>query len=226
MCYKGSSLSMLSIDYCCVERRGPFWLDNCPSGFFVDGLPKLGSSCGTSIGYRRRRERTAGRGVVTPKKATFCLLDQFMAECHWTSVVALAAHKTESAKIEIFHFLASGWLDRALAAFTKNVDIPERWWGRSDWRELQKIRGTSRALLVCERFKNELGYRYAHPWPIYKRGDMGRVMFHMIHATGHSEAPKLMARAYRNVTFGPAAKAQLSLIDEFSAIGNCYSAGA
>jgi hypothetical protein len=65
--------------------------------------------------------------VITPRMATFSLIDQFTAECHWSTVQALARHKETSPKIELFYFLASGWLDRALAGFTCNVDVPERW---------------------------------------------------------------------------------------------------
>ena len=64
-------------------------------------------------------------GLITPKKATFCLIDQFSTECHWQTVEAIAGHKADTNKIEIFYFLASGWLDRALAGFTKNTHIPE-----------------------------------------------------------------------------------------------------
>jgi hypothetical protein len=52
----------------------------------------------------------------------------------------------------------------------------------------------------CERFTNDLGYRYAHGWPIYERGEGRRVMYYMVHATDHQEAPKLMNRAYRAAT--------------------------
>ena len=62
------------------------------------------------------------------------------------------------------------------------------------------MNGTIRAKLLCERFKDELGYRFAYAWPIYDRGAKGTVMFHMVHATDHPEAPKIMGRAYRQVT--------------------------
>ena len=117
---------------------------------------------------------------ITPRMATFCLIDQFSTECHWSTVQALAGHKKAGPKIELFYFLASGWLDRALAGFKRNLDVPERWWGRPDWRDLRKLKSIRRALLLCERFKNELGYRYAYPFPILERADVGRVMFYMI----------------------------------------------
>lgn len=133
--------------------------------------------------------------------AAFCLLDQRTFECDWDTVRAIAEHKKEGNKIEIFYFLASGWLDRSIAGTKKNFARLEKWWGNEDWRTAQKTKGHSRAVLVANRFKKELGYTHAYPWPIYEhdRGE-GKVMFHMIHATDHDEAPKLMNRAYANAT--------------------------
>lgn len=163
-------------------------------------------------------------GVIKEKTATFCLLDQFSSECHWATVKAIAEHKTGTAKIEQFYFLASGWLDRTLAAFTRNIDRPERWWGGDDWRSLVKMPSLNRALLVCDRFKDELGYKYAYPWPILERGSGGKVMFHMIHATDHPEAPKLMARAYSRVTGRAPAEEQIELpLDMVRSIASAYA---
>lgn len=162
-------------------------------------------------------------GVVTERKATFCLLDQFTAECHWETVRKLASHKKEGTKIEVFYFLASGWIDRALAGFTKNIDIPEAWWGRGDWASLQGLHSQRRAEMVCDRFRRELGYAYANAWPILERGDSGRVMFHMIHATDHPEAPKLMVRAYRAASLEPEAARQIEMnLDDFASIRDAY----
>lgn len=54
----------------------------------------------------------------------------------------------------------------------------------------------NRAEVVCERFRRELGYRRALAWPIYSKAEGGRIHDHMIHASDHEEAPKLMYRAY------------------------------
>ncbi|MCC5605185.1 three-Cys-motif partner protein TcmP, partial [Nostoc favosum] len=67
--------------------------------------------------------------------ATFCLLDQFSFECHWSTVKALAAHKKSGNKIELFYFLCTGWLNRGLKAF-KKLEKPEHWWGNADWKSL------------------------------------------------------------------------------------------
>lgn len=151
-------------------------------------------------------------GRVRERTATFCLLDQWTFECHWETVKALAAHKQVGHKIELFYFLATGWLDRSLAALTVNRQRGIAWWGRDDLDGLQGMEGDRRAWLMCDRFKKELGYEYAWPFPIYsKEAGKGTVMFHMIHASDHPEAPKFMARAYRTATRSPTLARQLEL---------------
>jgi len=137
---------------------------------------------------------------ITATTASFCLLDQRTFECEWNTVRTLAAFKAEGHKIELFYFLASGWLDRSFAGTTKNTAQIDRWWGDSDWLDLRGIDLWRRSILVASRFKDELGYAHAYAWPIYDRGSHGKVMYHMIHATDHPAAPKLMNRAYRQAT--------------------------
>lgn len=133
---------------------------------------------------------------IRQKEATFCLLDQRTFECDWATVQRLAAYKEHGQnKIELFYFLPNAWLDRAFAGL-KSPDRIRQWWGRDDWEELQKLKGVNRAQMFVERFKKDLGYASAKPWPIYEREDGGKVMYFMIHATDHPEAPKLMDRAY------------------------------
>lgn len=140
-------------------------------------------------------------GQITERTATFALLDQRTFECEWRTPVALARHKTGN-KIEQFYFFPTGWIDRSLGAVrTPNtIKIVERWWGRDDWRTLQGMDGTRRAILVAKRFEEELGYGRATPYPIHSKRRNGRVMYHMIHATDHPEASPLMIRAYRKVS--------------------------
>ena len=138
---------------------------------------------------------------ISDATASFCLLDQHTFECEWRTLQKLAKFKQGGYKIELLYFLASGWLDRALKGTTRNVGRIERWWGRDDWRKLRGISTWSRALILAERFKKELGYAHAFPWPIYKRGrGQGRLMFHMVHATDHPAAPRIMNRAYFNAS--------------------------
>ena len=55
---------------------------------------------------------------------------------------------------------------------------------------------------MSERFKNELGYTYSYPFPIQQEGLQGRIMFWMIHASGHPRASDLMWQAYRHIGAG------------------------
>jgi len=132
---------------------------------------------------------------IKEKEATFCLLDQRTFECHWNSLISVASYKKSGFKIELFYFLTAAWLDRAISA-TKNEAILENWWGNDGWRELIGMKNCKRAKLVASRIKNELNYESVLPWPIYSRQDGGKVMYYMIHATDHPEAPGLMHRAY------------------------------
>lgn len=100
------------------------------------------------------------------------------------------------AKIELFYFLAIGWLNRSFAA-TKDDSRIVAWWGRSDWRRLINLKPKQRADEFAARIKDEFGYATVTPWPIYENQGGGRIMYFMIHATDHPEAPKLMRRAYQ-----------------------------
>jgi len=150
------------------------------------------------------------QGVIRGTEATFCLLDQRTFECHWATVQALALHRHTGRKIELFYFLPNAWLDRALAA-QQDVGVLERWWGRRDWEILRAISGLPRAQIVVRRFKDEFGYRSAKALPIYERADESRVMYYMIHATDHPDAPPLMARAYRRAVLPKESPQQLAL---------------
>lgn len=140
-------------------------------------------------------------GTIKPKTATFALLDQRTFECDWATVEAIARHK-QTMKIEIFYFLATGWLDRSIAAVRKpeTAERLTRWWGRDDWMGLRGRHSTLRGIDLAERFKNELGYTYAYAYPIHSQWRGGRIMYHMVHATDHPAASPLMQRAYRKVS--------------------------
>jgi three-Cys-motif partner protein len=134
---------------------------------------------------------------IKDKEATFCLLDQRTFECEWTSVKALADYKPRGyRKIELFYFLAVAWLDRSFAG-QKDKEKLRRWWGNDGWVDVKKKNGVDRALAFVERFKTELGYRSAIPYPVYEKPKgRGKIMYYMIHATDHPDAPVLMNRAY------------------------------
>ena len=143
--------------------------------------------------------------VIGQKEATFCLLDQRTFECEWSTVEALAKYRNPgNRKIELFYFLPNSWQDRALAALKRNPHKAKLWWGRDDWEQLQKMGCFKRQEIFCDRFRDELGYKYVHPHPIYQHEKGGgQVMYYMIHATDHEEAPILMRRAYNKAVCSP-----------------------
>lgn len=154
-------------------------------------------------------------GSIRQKEATFCLLDQRTFECKWSTVKALAEYKKDGEnKIELFYFLPNSWLDRALAGLSVNKHNAIEWWGHDlSPEQLREMGANKRRDTMCERFKSELGYRHATPWPIYERADGGgAIMYYMIHATDHDEAPKLMDRAYQQAVLPKESVEQLRLL--------------
>jgi len=151
-------------------------------------------------------------GEIGRTEATFCLLDQRTFECHWKSIEMLAQYKTSGLKIELFYFLANQWLPRAFSALGDKT-IAEQWWERSDWITMTKLDPFKRVQTFMERFKSDLQYKYVTPWPIREKQDGGgHLMYYMIHASDHFEAPKLMRRAYDNAVRHKDLKNQLQII--------------
>jgi three-Cys-motif partner protein len=153
-------------------------------------------------------------GYITDREATFCLLDQRMFECHWNSLKKLAGKK-KSMKIELFYFFGFGWVKRALAGVTRNRQVVEQWWGRPDYSELKDKTREEISQLLVQRLREELGYKFVTPYQIFKREQNNIVMYEMLHATDHSDAPELMNRAYRQAVRSSQKLAeQLSLLSD------------
>jgi three-Cys-motif partner protein len=202
-----------------------FWLcDRNPAG--VEALRALQTKHASSArrvhvlegNFNEKVYEILNSGQITEKTATFALLDQRTFECEWRTVEALSRHKAAGNKIEIFYFLATGWIDRSLGAVRKpeTKRKVDSWWGRPDWNELLGMDGTARAQLVANRFEQELGFKKAVAYPIHSEVRGGRVMYHMIHATDHPEAFSLMVRAYRKISGRPdieVKEEQLDLLD-------------
>jgi three-Cys-motif partner protein len=137
-------------------------------------------------------------GGITQKEATFCLLDQHTFECKWATLQKLATYKNPPhRKIELLYFLGVGWLHRAF----KGIKRPQKhqevadWWGK-DWSNLKAMSEYQIAELLRGRFKDELGYLHTAAYLIYDRNRGNRIMYYMIHASDHDEAPALMVRAH------------------------------
>lgn len=200
-----------------LENQPPwvrdFWLcDNDSKGIQILGeIASPHISAGRSVAvvlgdFNLTVSQILESGRIGGRTATFALLDQRTFECEWNTVVQLAEYKQtlapDALKIELFYFLASGWLDRSIAAVSSLSTEARlaRWWGRDDWRGLQGMNGLDRVELIASRFKDELGYKHVVPFAIHERKRSGRTMYHMIHATDHDHAPLLMLRAYRRVS--------------------------
>ena len=67
------------------------------------------------------------------------------------------------------------------------------------------------AELVRKRFVDELGYRFAAAYPIYDRDEGNRIMYYMVHASDHDDAPALMVRAHGKAVRALPKEVQLSL---------------
>lgn len=154
-------------------------------------------------------------GTIKASEATFCLLDQRTFECQWQLCRYIADLRPGPRKIEQFYFFANGWLPRALAG-VKTEEGREQvrgWLGNDDLESFAAITSSlDRAGYFVRKFRDELGYRSVKPWPIFaKEEGRGAIMYYMIHATDHDEAPKLMERAYRKAVAPPEPADQLSL---------------
>lgn len=147
--------------------------------------------------FNARVHEVLGTRPIGDNEATFCLLDQRTFECHWSTVEALARYRAGGLKLELFYFMPQSWLSRAMHAIKDDM-ILRAWWGRDDYRNLLELSSHERAALVSRRFMDELGYKEAKPWPIFKSLKERRVMYHMVHATDHPDASALMWRAYHH----------------------------
>ena len=135
--------------------------------------------------------------AIGSNTACFCLIDQRTFECHWATVKAVARHKSEGRKIELFYFLAQGWLDRAQSRASQ--EKLRAWWGNGDYGQFLGLRSYERANALCRRFRDELKYEHAMPFAIQEKGANSRIMYYMIHASDHRRAAELMSQAYRTV---------------------------
>jgi three-Cys-motif partner protein len=120
-------------------------------------------------------EEILGSGEINENEATFCLLDQRTFECDWNTVEKLAQYKKSGNKIELFYFLANGWLERALSG-QKDTHKLARWWGRDDWTKLKDMSREERRDTIVNRLKAEFGYQSVKAYPIYKREGGGAIM--------------------------------------------------
>lgn len=163
--------------------------------------------------FNEKVDEVLASGVVTEKEATFALLDQRTFECDWQTVVKLATHKKAGNKIELLYFLPIKWLHRSISGLQKPEAKLDRWWGHDSWRQLANASSDSITKAFCDRVKSEFGYSHVFSWPIYANEHSGgAVMYQLVHASDHAEAPKLMSRAYRNANAPLEPQEQLQIL--------------
>jgi three-Cys-motif partner protein len=161
--------------------------------------------------FNQSVDQILGSGKITQKEAAFCLLDQRTFECHWETLVKLAAFKQPPHnKIELLYFLGVGWLHRAFSGL-KDQEIAAKWWGRTDWDSLHTMSCWAIADLMRKRFNDELGYKFSAAYPIYDREAGNRIMYYMVHASDHVDAPALMVRAHAKAVRALPKETQLPL---------------
>jgi three-Cys-motif partner protein len=151
---------------------------------------------------------------IKSSEATFCLIDQRTFECDWCTVATLATHKAKGHKIELFYFLASGWIHRAAGGMkekNKNERL-RKWFGNDGWEAFLNERSYTRAKIFTDRFRDELEYTYVTAFPIFGDENGKRTMYWMIHASDHPQALRLMHRAYRHALDTKETDQQMELI--------------
>ena len=135
--------------------------------------------------FNAKIDEILNAGTISEKEATFCLLDQRTFECDWQTVERLAGYKKSGNKIELFYFLANGWLERALSG-QKDKDKLARWWGRDDWTELRAMNREGRRDAIVTRLKVDFGYQSVKAYPIFKRQGWRRD--HVLHDSRHGSS--------------------------------------
>jgi three-Cys-motif partner protein len=120
--------------------------------------------------FNKNISRLLKSKVIVDSEPVFCLLDQRMFECHWSTVRALAQYKAAGYKFEQFYFFAIGWLKRSIFGVKKSLNLNkiEDWWGRDDWKGLKYLSREEIFKEMLGRFKNELGYKHVRPFPIFE----------------------------------------------------------
>lgn len=183
-----------------------FWLCDIESGGLMqlrrlkqahDGVPKSRHVFVMDGDFNQTIKLILNSPKMHRQTAIFALLDQRNTECHWATVKAIAA-RAGNTKVELLYFLGTSWIHRSLAASVRLERIAEinQWWGGEGWQYLKALSQAQIVEAVASRFTKELGYRFVNSYPIFQSEDGNKAAFHLIHASDHPEARKLMARAY------------------------------
>ncbi|MGN7868376.1 hypothetical protein [Paracoccus sp. 22332] len=92
-----------------------------------------------------------------------------------------------------------------------SIEALNLWWGNSSWEALANLTQMETVRVLVNRFKSELGYKHVVPYPIPLRLNRRRISYHLIHASDHDEAPRLMAAAFNDRVNAQEHAGQISL---------------
>ena len=153
------------------------------------------------------------------RKPTFAMIDQFMAEVHWSTLEAMARHRLRSPpnrlirKVELWLYFGYSFIPRALGS-TKPGEAEaaalrvDRMFGNPKWRSIKEARErkeiTGRNLkaelvnLMRWRLENDLGYAVTIPLEFVN--ERGGSLYTVIFATDHPVGEKIMRHVFKAST--------------------------
>lgn len=140
---------------------------------------------------------------------TFAFIDPNGPHTHWTTLEALARHRTGEHKVEL-------WLLLPVALFVRTLPVDGRpvtdnnaaaltaMFGTDQWRAIYRARLAGKldpseareeyVNLMRWRLQNDLGYRSTHPLEVLNESN--RPIYHMIFATDHEAGTRIMTHIY------------------------------
>lgn len=142
---------------------------------------------------------------------TFAFIDPNGPHTHWTTLEALARHRTGEHKVELWLLLPVDLFVRTLPVDGQpvteaNAAALTAMFGTDQWRAIYRARladklGPSEAReeyvnLMRWRLQHDLGYRWTHPLEMLN--ERNRPIYHMIFATDHEAGTRIMAHIYNN----------------------------
>src|SRR5258708_5611001 len=140
---------------------------------------------------------------------TFAFIDPNGPHAHWTSLEALARHRTGEHKVELWLLLPVDLFVRTLPVdgtlvTDANAAVLTSMFGTDHWRVIYRARLAGElepaeapeedGNLLRRRLQRDLGYRWTHPLEMLN--EQNRPIYHMIFATDHVAGTRIMSHIY------------------------------
>jgi three-Cys-motif partner protein len=140
---------------------------------------------------------------------TFAFIDPNGPHTHWTTLEALARHRTGEHKVELWLLLPVDLFVRTLPVDGKlvtdaNAAALTAMFGMDHWRVVYRARLAGElepaeardeyVNLMRWRLQRDLGYRWTHPLEMLN--EQNRPIYHMIFATDHEAGTRIMSHIY------------------------------